>query len=112
MIVSADGSTWLSNFEQAQVNLAIALADSLLFGQVDRHGEPLIHHCQRVASALWVSTGRYTVEQYLVAFLHDCIEDGACAAHREHPPMNDAQRRGTVGSLVVTLFEQTVSNLV
>ena len=43
-------------------------------GQVDKAGNPYLHHPARVAEAVWAATGNLTTTA--VALLHDVIEDG------------------------------------
>lgn len=53
------------------LRLADALADVIIHDITDKHGQPLILHCRRVAEAC----SGLTIEQRIAAILHDCIED-------------------------------------
>lgn len=64
----------MDNFYLA-VRLADALADYLLAGKTDKHGQPLINHARRVAR----KCKDLSHEQYIAALLHDCLEDGSIA---------------------------------
>lgn len=57
---------------------AYKLACHLHRGQVDKAGEPYIHHLTRVA----IRVVCHTDEQLIAALLHDCMEDGR-ATERE-----------------------------
>lgn len=61
----------MDNFYPA-ARLADSLAEYLLAGKVDKHGQPLIDHARRVAR----KCTNLSDEQYIAALLHDCAEDG------------------------------------
>lgn len=60
----------MHNFYLA-ARLADALADYLLAGKTDKHGQPLINHARRVA----IKCKHLSHEQYIAALLHDCLEE-------------------------------------
>jgi guanosine-3',5'-bis(diphosphate) 3'-pyrophosphohydrolase len=60
--------------DNRRIDLAIHLANSWHHGQVDKAGMPYALHVLRVGLA-----GR-TVDEMIVGFLHDLIEDTACEA--------------------------------
>jgi (p)ppGpp synthase/HD superfamily hydrolase len=54
-------------------HVAVLIADLLLTGKVDKHGQPLINHCQRVAAACRAQN--LTEDQCIAAVLHDTAEE-------------------------------------
>lgn len=57
---------------QDKLKLAELVAETLLAGQLDKQGVPIIEHCKRVAA----KCSHLSEEQQLAAMLHEVLEDG------------------------------------